>query len=132
LRRFDGAFSRLSPPRVQRASGPRQTNGRAEQEFGHPNQVAGSDDVLAGCMGALDTTVPALTEATSGFAPAEDLFDPPAGTLAEGVRLRANAYAQGSALVTRRRMRDHALRPHTLDEAAGIVSPFQSQPSRRR
>ena len=73
-------------------------------------------------MGALDTTIPALAEAAGGFAPAEDLFDPAAGTLAEGVRMGANTYAQGSAPVACGRMRGDAKVANAIDEAAESCS----------
>jgi hypothetical protein len=81
-------------------------------------------------MGALDTTMPALSEAAGGFAPTEDLFDPPAGLLAEGVRIRADAYAQGSALRTGRRMRSHTAIADALDKPAGTVATVGTEGTR--
>jgi hypothetical protein len=72
-------------------------------------------------MGALGTTMPALSEAAGGFAPAEDLFDPSAGLLAEGVRIQADAHAQGSALRTGRRMRSHTAITDALDRTERVI-----------
>ena len=126
LRRFDAPFSRPPTPRASRALGPSQDR-RSERELGHPNQVAGGDDLLASCMGALDTEVPALPEAAGGFAPAEDLLDSSTDLLAEGVRIRADAHTQGSALRTGCRMRSDAAIADALDKAAGTVASIGAE-----
>jgi hypothetical protein len=128
-RRFDGPFSRPPTPRAFQALGPSQ-NGRAEREFGHPNQVAGGYNVLAGCMGALNTPMPAPSEAAGGFAPAEDHLDPSAGLLAEGVRIRADAHTQGSALHTGRGVRSHSAIADALDKATGTVASVGAEGAR--
>jgi hypothetical protein len=81
-------------------------------------------------MGALDAPMPALSEAAGGFAPAEDLFDPSAGLLAEGVRIRTDAHAQGSALSTCSRMGGHAAIAHVLDKSAGTVAAVGTEGAR--
>jgi len=81
-------------------------------------------------MGALETTMPALSEAAGGFTPAEDLFDPSAGLLAEGVRIRTDAHAQGSALRTGRRMRSHTAIADALDKPAGTVAAIGTEGTR--
>jgi hypothetical protein len=78
-------------------------------------------------MGALDTPMPALSEAAGGFAPAEDLFDPPPRLLTEGVCIRADAHAQGSALRTGRRMRSHTAIADALDKPAGTVAAIGTE-----
>ena len=129
MRRFDAPFFRPPTPRASRALGPSQDR-RPERELGHPNQVTGGHDILAGCMSALDTAIPALPKAAGGFAPAEDLLDPSAELLAEGVRIRADAHTQGSALRTGRRMRRHAAIADALDQAAGTVAGVGSEGTR--